>query len=268
MVVYNTNMKKRIGLFMLIVAIFAVSFFVVTKNNQKTAVSEIPKNTHLVLGVSEPLQSTVTFKEEKYKVFYTPFFEGEKLHLISNFEEKKTANEIKIDNGCSFLVNGGFYTQEARPVGYFKSSDVPLRDEKNSLLFDAFFTINDLRTPRITRNIPKDPLVLGIQVGPLLVENSIFLPLSIRNDKQARRVVLGINGENKVIFLTIVKNNSDYSGPLMADLPIILQIWSEKSGIQLADAVNLDGGSASSFLTPDISLTEISPIGSAFCIKD
>jgi len=191
----------------------------------------------------------------------TPFIDGSQVTLIANYTEKKTGQELMSENSCNYLVNAGFYTKEGRPVGYVKINDQILKHEKESLLFDGFVTINELRTPRITRSLPHDPLTYALQTGPMLIENGDPLILKIQNDKEARRMFALIDGNNKILFGLVLSST-------LADLPRVVFDWASSQNIAVADSINLDGGSASTYRGPNGIYPEISPIGSAFCIKE
>ena len=62
--------------------------------------------------------------------------------------------------------------------------------------------------------------------------------------------------------------DQEYSGPLLARVPYILEKIAKKEQITIPDAINLDGGSASAFLSPDTHLTELNPVGGYFCIQN
>src|SRR5258708_5696859 len=111
----------------------------------------------------------------------------------------------------------------------------------------------------------RDPLKLALQSGPILKENNEFKNLSIIDDHPARRIVMGVTGENKAVLMVIYKDGSSFDGPLLGNLPTVLKTFEEKSGTTLADAINLDGGGASAFYSGDTILTEASPVGSFFC---
>lgn len=191
----------------------------------------------------------------------------DRLVLFSNLESKLSAADAYEDNDCGSLISAAFYTQENTHVGLFVSEYKRLQNEKNSLLFDGFFTVNDFEIPKITRDVPTENVRVAVQSGPLLIENASDLSLSIKNDKNARRVIVATTGENEVYFIAVYDTNSKFSGPMLQDLPDVLVLLREKTGLPFADALNLDGGTASAFYTQDLHLTEASPIGSYFCVR-
>jgi hypothetical protein len=50
-------------------------------------------------------------------------------------------------------------------------------------------------------------------------------------------------------------------------MPDVMSKIMEVSSISFKDVINLDGGSASAFISKDKTLQEFSPIGSFFCIQ-
>lgn len=219
------------------------------------------------LSEDDPNTAVIEHKGITYIVTSTRSIKGEDIFLGLNLNTKEIASEIYSENNCEILVNGGFYDTDDTPIGLFiENGEVKGRYERNSL-FDAIFSINYFDTPRITRTHPQDELKYAVQTGPLLIENAQILKLSLQRDKNARRNIAAVLGTNEVVFLSVFNLNNKYEGPLLADLPDILELWMEQTNINLADALNLDGGSASAFLTPTTRLSEISPIGSYFCVR-
>lgn len=187
-----------------------------------------------------------------------------KLKLIPNFENPLTASEARVEYGCHALINGGFYTIENKPLGLFVNDEGKLESWHESSLLNGILTLNYLDTPRITRAEPKDSIRIGVQTGPFLKENGSYLDIKSSND-EARRSVALITGENKLYFAIIYNPKSQFLGPTLSELPGVLAEFEEKNGIEIADAINLDGGSTSSFYSQGFSLSEISFSGSFFC---
>ena len=193
-----------------------------------------------------------------------------KTTLIPNFAAKRTSNSAFEEYGCKTIINGGFYAAGAHgpePIGYFLASRAELSGFVRNRLFDGVLSLNELDTPRITREVPADPLVNAIQTGPIVWENGSEAKLSLVRDEHKRRMVAGVTGENKLIFMAIYSADSVFAGPKLAELPGIIAKLNVKEEMGLADVINLDGGSASALVTPEFSLSEASPVGSFFCAK-
>lgn len=251
-------MKKWLILFVLLVFLVPVLYYVFFRSDSPASVKS--------LATAEPT-ATTSGNIGSLSFEYAGPFDGSELALIPNFKEKKTFSTIVSENSCKAAINAGFYTKEELPVGYFKTKDALLRRSKDSLLFDGFFTVNTLSTPRITRELPEDEVVLGLQLGPILFENGSAVLLKIRNDSPERRMALVVDGNNKVYFLTVFGQSNQFFGPNLSDLPGELEKWAKDKKIPIADAINLDGGSASAFFSPTISIAEISPVGGVLCAR-
>lgn len=226
-----------------------------------------------VPSVSYKNQVTFAFKDRNITGAWYKISDPFNLNLISNLEAKKDASDYFDEKGCIFLSSGGFYTKDSSPTGLFVSDGVTARKYTPNSLLNGVVSVNYIGTPRITRQTPSDPLRIALQSGPLLKENAEFQTLKIKNDKEARRVVAATTGYNELYFIVFYDKNSAYIGPYLADMPEVLKTFETESGIEFADALNLDGGSASAFYvkgenenkTDQFSLSEISPVGSFFC---
>lgn len=190
----------------------------------------------------------------------------ESVELYPNFEEKLSSREARKKEGCRTLVSGGLYTKEGRPIGLFVSKKKKLRGEIEHLLYNGIFGVAG-KEAFISGSPPQEEMRFAVQSGPILFKDGAPQDLDLESDKEARRVVAAITGEGKVVFLTIYNTESAYLGPLLKDLPKVLVDVEEKTGLDFVAAINLDGGTASAFLTEEVQLAEIAPVGSYFCIK-
>ena len=189
------------------------------------------------------------------------------LSLIANFNEKDNASDVLESKGCKFITNAGFYLEDSTPAGFFTAEGVTLRNYSRNTLFDGILSVNYLGTPRITREVLDGATRIGIQTGPIIKENAEFKKLNITSDKEARRMVAAVTGYNELYFLAFYDSSSVYLGPNLDDMPEVLETFEEKTGIIFADAINLDGGSASAFYADGFTLSELSPVGAFFCEK-
>lgn len=194
-------------------------------------------------------------------------FEADQVSLIANFEAFGVSSDVGNDNACVSFSNAGFYTKENKPVGYFLTNDKVYRAAHESALFNGFLTANQMGVVRVTTVLPRDPLVWGVQTGPVLRENGEDKKLTINNDKNARRVFAAVTGDNKLFLAAVYDPSSSFRGPKLADLPSFVSKLEKDVQVPLADAINLDGGSASTFKNGETYLTELSPVGSLLCIK-
>lgn len=193
--------------------------------------------------------------------------EIEKITLHSNLESEKTAKALLSENNCTNLVSAGFYTKEKRPIGFFVSRGETVGLATNNELFNGFLSKNRDNKIRLSREVPEEELDWSLQSGPILIENGQPITLKIKNDSQERRVVAGITEAGEVAFFVLYGKESLIQGPYLADLPSILNELEGKTGIKLQNAINLDGGTASAFYSDYLSLSELTFIGSYFCVN-
>lgn len=256
-------MKKFWPLIGAILVVLAV--FVLTKTNFQA---------EKILGFNgEETPSTIDLLEIDYKGRTYSFWWQEvpdtaKLILIPNFEEKLNLKEAAQENNCTVIVNAGFYSLTNLPLGLFISEGKTLKTYNQNNLLNGVYSVNYMGIPRITRTPPQDSLRIVLQSGPVLIENDQAQELKLVNDKSARRTVAATTGENKTVFILVFDDTSDFAGPYLEDMPSILTLFEQKVGINIADALNLDGGTASGAWDGDFYLSSASPIGSFFCATE
>lgn len=258
-------MKKYLWFLGAFLVIVALGFFMSKRSDDKVLGTQ-SDNTPLATSVYSNLIS-FNFKENSLNAAWYKVSDPFNLKLIANFDEKENASDVFEAKSCKFLSNAGFYMKDARPAGYFSSEGLALRGFSENILFDGVLSVNYLGTPRILRGSPDETTRIGVQTGPIIKENNEFKTLNITTDKQSRRMVAAVTGTNELYFIVFYEGSSAYLGPNLDDMPEVLKTFEEKSGITFADAINLDGGSASAFYTNGFSLSEISPVGAFFCEK-
>ncbi|OGM33041.1 hypothetical protein A2803_02905 [Candidatus Woesebacteria bacterium RIFCSPHIGHO2_01_FULL_44_21] len=250
-------MRKILVLILSIAVLSALLFL------QKQGKPTVPGD---VLSERIPAGRDLTVGNKTYRVVWAKVNPDE-LTLIPNFTEKKTSTTVMAENRCSVVVNAGFYSKSSEPIGFFVSGSEEISGFTQNRLFDGVLSVNELGTPRITREVPEDPLVNAVQTGPVVFENGAVTKLSFVRDSASRRVIAAVSGENELIFMVFYTQDSAFSGPLLAELPEGVAKLNVEENLGIADAINLDGGSASAFAIPGFSLTEASPVGSFFCAR-
>ncbi|KKR71291.1 MAG: hypothetical protein UU14_C0031G0003 [Candidatus Roizmanbacteria bacterium GW2011_GWB1_40_7] len=187
--------------------------------------------------------------------------------LYSNLKEQHLSEQIKVDKSCSVLVNGGFYSEENTHLGLFVSNFEVISKFSQSATRNGFLWIDSSDNVKIGADFPSTIPRLGLQSGPLLKLNREPLALAIKNDEPKRRIVAGVALDNNLIFLVFYRDSAEYEGPMLEKLPEIIDLFKKQTGIDIVDAVNLDGGSASVFVSNYDSLRELTIVGSYFCAK-
>jgi len=118
----------------------------------------------------------------------------------------------------------------------------------------------------MTQTAPEGDHRIQLQSGPLLISAGRPERLRMKQDEATRRVFVAIDEEQRVIFGVVYHTEEVFKGPILSDLPEIINLFSQKTGIKLVSAMNLDGGSASVFADENIFLGELSNVGSFFCV--
>jgi uncharacterized protein YigE (DUF2233 family) len=189
------------------------------------------------------------------------------LRLFPNFVDKRAAQNLKEAKQCQTLVNGGFYSEDFKPLGWLVTEGSQVSAPIQSSLLDGFFSVDQAGKAAIGWQKPESLVRIGLQSGPVLMWQGQPLPLEIKDDQPRRRMALGLTGNQEVIFLAVTGEKSAASGPNLADLPAVVAAINDQRGLSLENVLNLDGGSASAFLTDEVALDEVTFIGSYFCVR-
>ncbi len=254
---------------LLVSAIFlgVASLFFIFREPQTTHQVPLPSDSPTVTPSLTPLQQSMDIRNagKTYRIAWVKLRDLSKLTLIPNFTEKRTARSLVDNKECAEVVNGGFYTKDNQPTGLFVTEGKTIRGNVPNTLLNGYVVIDKNNNAVILVSPPDAFVRIALQTGPILVRNGKAVTLTIRDDEFARRAAVGIMQKGTVIFLTVYDPENIWSGPKLADTPDVLSDVLER--LQLTDALNLDGGSASAFIRSDLSLQELSSVGSFFCIR-
>ncbi len=209
----------------------------------------------------------IEVNERTFRVAWITISDPSAISLIPNFTQKRTARSLIDGRECQQVVNGGFYTKDYQPTGLFITDKKTIRNAIPNALFNGYFVIGTQNQAAAIFSVPQEHSRIALQTGPILIQNSTPLRLAIREDEFARRSVAAVSQKGVVMFLSIYEPENVWSGPKLADVPTILATLVARAHLDLRDAINLDGGSASAFIRPDLSLGELTAVGSFFCIR-
>lgn len=236
--------------------------------------SKLPKSQETKNPISQiiPLKSSPKNKTEidLNKITYEAAFfkaQASQVSLYSNLQEKLSSGDLVKAKSCKSLINAGFYTKNDKPTGLFISEGKTIEYHMRSELFNGIYSITFDDKAKIAATFSQGSTKYAVQSGPLLLVNSTYQKLKLKNDEPARRSVAAQDSSGSTWFLSIYDKNSNFLGPYLADLPAVLQIIADKLNVNFTDAINLDGGSASAFYSDQISISELTLVGSYFCIK-
>ena len=239
--------------------------------NQKsqTNFSSTPTPLKPIVTLTNGKNIELTYGEQKLIIYAIEVPQSANLSLISNFEGRETGQTLAERNGCQVASNGGFYQENGKALGLFFSDGIALGEFINSNLVNGFFW-QDKSGSRFIDNNPPDisDTDFILQTGPFM---SVGRKISLITDEQARRILLALDNKKNLYILAVVDKENSYSGPNLADLPIIFAENDVQQQIPFTTVLNLDGGAASFFYTRDkneVILSEITTIGSLICIRN
>lgn len=257
-------MKKLFSFIFIVFILFLALFFAITSLFRKSTVPSTPSNIlNTPLPTSPKKTSTVTWNDITYAYEYFEVNNISKLTLIANFTQKKTSERLMQENNCKYAVNGGFYDSNNRPLGLFANATVKTPSIENALV-NGYISVTT--KPTVSFDIQQNP-VLAVQTGPMLMMDENKLKLAIKNDEYARRMIAGISSKGTLLFMTIFIPETKVQGPKLAELPDVIGQINKTLQNPLVSAINLDGGNASMFKNNTIYITEVSAVGSLFCVE-
>jgi exopolysaccharide biosynthesis protein len=212
-------------------------------------------------------QSQISFNHKNYSYsFFTPN-SSQQLIFNLNLTDKKPSLDIIEEQHCQYLINGGFYNKSDQPIGLVIKDGFEISPFEKNTLFNGFISSSASAEFIISSSQPPLMSQLAIQTGPILIRDSGIQSLKLITDQHKRRMVLAISKDYLSYFFSITLDSSEAEGPLLKDLPEIINQIGKKENIEFVSAINLDGGSASTFYSPKIHLKELTTIGSYLCFK-
>ena len=232
-----------------------------SENNIRETTIEVPEKNN---GFEAPEKIAAT----EFTLSYIIERDFSKIELISNLEEKLSSQEALQKNHCDFLTSAGFFGENGKHLGLFQIGNNTIQDVSSSNLLNGYLYINNSEKAIISKELPKiiDPK-FALQSGPILMANKLPLDVVSENDETARRVIAATTEKEEIAFIVLYYKPSPLIGPKLSEVPKLLLNIRNTTNLKIIDAINLDGGTHSSFLGETVKLTEISTPGSYFCIK-
>lgn len=254
---------KRI--FIIFVSIIGIAWYVLGRTSTLPR-SPIDQTILPSPSTTSPISNTVTVDGKSMAYWYirtTPSH----VRLIPNFSSPKTSSELMELHKCKYGANGGFYDTDNRPLGQFSSDGETLRTVSGSTLINGFIAVDEDNSAFISNELPDIPYRFSMQTGPLLMAGGEPKRLSLIQDEHARRMIAAITDKREILFIVLFDQLSTFEGPLLKDVPEYIHAVSTKESLQIDSAINLDGGSASAFYGNNFNLSELTPVGSFFCVQ-
>ncbi len=250
-------------LLMVVFLVFDLSFNKQGPPEAQKIITLLPTKTPVpTLGTSSLV--SLDYKAGKLEISWFNVRDINKLKLIPNYQEQKSSDVLFRENNCVFGASGGFYDKSNNPLGLTVIDGKAQSQSRTSALFNGFLWTDSEGNFGIGDTLPLLKLKYALQSGPLLILNKQILALKIIDDTEDRRM-LAFETNRGLFFASVFHPDNDLSGPLLADLPTLLETFAKQKGIEIINALNLDGGTASSFYGNGKILTEITSIGSFWC---
>jgi len=202
----------------------------------------------------------------QYKTVWVIIRDTDKIELFSNLEEDLPSGDALSKHSCNHLLSGSFYSEKNTHIGLFVTNFVKLSEAQENTTFNGYFFIDEENVAFISSAPPQNPKI-AVQSGPILMRDEDTLTISLERDENARRIIAAVTDKGEVVFIAIYDKSNTLLGPKLTEVPSVLSDLQKNTAFEIKDAINLDGGSHSAFITNLIKLTEISTIGSYFCIK-
>lgn len=265
---------RKIVVSVILVVLLLAAGLLITKNNKSLLSTSLETPTPTVMP-SVTVTPEVTMSPENtkstnsYNVEWIIVRDPKKVELYSNSTEKLTSADAKTKYNCINLISGGFWREDnGEPLGLFITEGKELHASVESSLLDGYFYIEDDQTFNISAAIPaSDTISLALQAGPILYSDSLPTKVDKVNEGKDRRIVVAKTIKGEIVFMVFYYKPSPLSGPLLSDLPVLLNDLYKTSNLKVESALNLDGGTHSAFITDNVNITEVARIGSFFCVK-
>lgn len=263
------EMKKWVLILIIILLISAGVFYwksSLPANKKVLSATEVPTQSPSPSPSVWPQSILLNIDNSPIRISWA-IVDPKKVELYDNLKEQKMSEEIKANKSCSVFVNGGFYSENKTHLGLFIANFETLSKFSQNDTFNGFLSIDSTDKILISADKPGNNPRIALQTGPLLILDDQPLTLTINNDEPERRIIAGTTIDNKLIFLALYREKNDLEGPLLEKLPEIINLFKEQANIKIINAINLDGGSASVFISKYDLLRELNIVGSYFCAK-
>lgn len=216
-----------------------------------------------VLGLSEN-ETVLVEIDSDYRVGWE-IINPAQVRVGINLDLAESSEELQVGHNCRVLTSAAFYDTNDQPMGLLMSQTATLSAwQENQLLNGILGWQKDINELSISTDLGEYDW--AVQAGPILWNQTQPITLKLASDQMARRIVAGITETKQLVLMVITAKDSLFSGPYLQDLGSVLTKWQELAGVKLTAAINLDGGTASAFLSPTFKLKELKPIGSYICV--
>ena len=258
----SNKLKKLFFLSVLSVLLFYLIFRNFPKLNQKQIILTTP---NIYINGPENLES-YKYSVNDFEIIFTKLTLY-KFEAIPNFKNQFTSQDIIDSKKCKVLFNGGFYMKNTYPLGLYYYNQNKIGNIIKSYIINGIITLDMDNQwnimPSTDYSFDKSSIFV-IQSGPILVSKSkIIDPLNI--NILGRRVLFVLDKSNNPGVLVAYNKNDINDGPDFNDLLDIIKILIKENGLDIYNAINLDGGNSSLYIDRFTFFKESTFPGSYFC---
>jgi len=210
----------------------------------------LPNNQPSFLGMETPQSNT----SKSITLWFAA--EAKELRLLDNTKKLISSIEVATSSGCVSGINAFYYDTNNQPLGWLvQNSEERNRFYKSMLLDGVVYTTEN---GFFIENKSPDKAVWGHQAGPLLIFKQQKLGANLDNKIADSRSVAIQTDQNKAVF-------AYFPEATLAQLPDLINGLGDKAGFTAISAINLDGGSSTSFWTGEARIYETLMSGGWWC---
>ena len=194
------------------------------------------------------------------KIEYDFFWQAEpgSLKLIDNTINKTDSSRVASESGCRSGINAFYYDTSNKPLGWLVIDSIKKGRFYSSRLLDGVVYVRDNRFI-IDDLVPIDAKY-GHQSGPILIKQFEIRKFNFEKDYPDRRSVAIQTNDDQGVF-------AYFEEATMSQLAEKVMNLGEKYGFKVKNAINLDGGSSSSFWSENSKISESFLSGGWWCKK-
>ncbi len=157
-----------------------------------------------------------------------------------------TVKELAEKSGAVAAINGGYFDEYDKPLGYLKVKGREINDYiATPLIYSGVFSVKNGKATIFHRDT-FHPLSCdeALQAGPRLIYDGILttgVDRTIDYKKEARRAGIAIDKKGRVVAFITSPSSAEIN---WKDLRTFLMRKENEGGIEPRDVMNLDGGSS------------------------
>lgn len=187
------------------------------------------------LAVCLHAETSYTIKEAGVIIHVIEFSPEENVgfEFVSSNREKNQflASDFYSEDVYSFIINGGYFDGNLKPVGFCKIDGEVLSLETLSKLSGFVTTTKTGKIDLHWKTLPAGEFRDVVQSGPFVIDPGGEVGIRTRTGKPAKRTLIGVSSDQKVLILTT-------SEVYLYDLAQVLK----KTMPDFDRVLNLDGG--------------------------